>query len=131
MYDFVQNLNEAKIESAKDIPVQTTNHRDPVNTPTRDLCPPAIRDHVYRSIGPGSSLAFAIGILPGAWDKIPQGVKFDIELSLMGYKENIFSRVLQPKRNIGDRGGIILLFHLRTFSGKTVSIIFITSGSGR
>ena len=28
----------------------------------------------------GSSLAFAIGIMPGAWDKIPQGVKFDIEI---------------------------------------------------
>ncbi len=42
---------------------------------------------------------------------------------------NIFSRVLQPKRNIGDRGWHNFIIPLEQFSGKTISIIFRTSGS--
>jgi len=130
VYDFVRNLHEAKIESAKGIPVQPQTV-EILSTPRRIIFahPPSKITYTV-PIGPGSSLAFAIGILPGAWDKIPQGVKFDIEILSEEIKENIFSRVLQPKRNIGDRGWHNFIVPLEPFSGKLVSIIFSTSGSG-
>jgi hypothetical protein len=68
--------------------------------------------------------------LPAAWDKIPQGVKFDIEVVCKGITNTIFSRVLQPKRNIGDRGWHNFVILLERFSGNQVSFIFSTSGSG-
>ena len=59
-----------------------------------------------------------------------QGVKFDIEVECDGVTEVIFSRMLQPKRNIGDRGWHNFIFSLEKYSGKTVYLVFSTSGSG-
>jgi len=130
MYDFVRNLHEAKIESAKGIPVQPQTV-EILSTPRRVIFahPPSKITYTV-PIGPGSSLAFAIGILPAAWDKIPQGVKFDIEVVSDGATETLFSRVLQPKRNIGDRGWHNFIVPLEKYSGKTVCLMFSTSGSG-
>ena len=75
-------------------------------------------------------MAFAIGILPEAWEKIAQGIKFDIDVLAQGEKDTIFSRVLQPKRNIGDRGWHNFIVPLDKYAGKSVSITFSTSGSG-
>jgi hypothetical protein len=130
VYSFVQNLNTAKVIAPPTIPVceQTIE----INSSPRKVIfahPPS--EVTYSVLLPtGSLLAFAIGILPGAWNKIPQGVKFDIEIFSEGIKENIFSRVLQPKRNLGDRGWHNFIVPLEPFSGKLVSIIFSTSGSG-
>jgi hypothetical protein len=130
VYDFVQNLHEAKIESAKGIQVQPQTV-EILSTPRRVIFahPPSLITYTV-PIGPGSSLAFAIGILPGAWDKIPQGVKFDIEVVSDGATETLFSRVLQPKRNIGDRGWHNFIVPLEKYYGKTVCLMFSTSGSG-
>lgn len=129
-YDFVQNLFEAKIESAKGIPVQPQTV-EIVSKPKRVIfAHPPSRITYSVPVGSGSSLAFAIGILTEAWEKIPQGVKFDIEITEGGTTENIFSRVLQPKRNIGDRGWHNFIIPLEKFSGKTIMITFITTGSG-
>ena len=130
VYDFVRNLHEAKIESAKGIQVQPQTV-EILSTPRRVIFahPPSLITYTV-PIGPGSSLAFAIGILPAAWDKIPQGVKFDIEVVSDEVTDTIFSRVLQPKRNIGDRGWHNFILPLDKFSGKTVSLTFSTSGSG-
>ena len=49
VYDFVRNLSEAKIESAKGMPVQLTDRRDPVHAPARDLCTPSFTDYLYGS----------------------------------------------------------------------------------
>ena len=68
--------------------------------------------------------------MPDAWNKVSQGVKFDIDILVDEKMEKIFTRVLQPKRNIGDRGWHNFIVPLEQFSGKTVSIIFSTSGSG-
>jgi len=57
-------------------------------------------------------------------------VKFDIEVESEGINEKIFSRVLQPKRNIGDRGWHNFLIPLERYSQKTIGWIFSTSGSG-
>jgi ABC-type polysaccharide/polyol phosphate transport system ATPase subunit len=78
----------------------------------------------------GMSLAFAIGILPAVWEKIPQGVKFDIKITADELTESLFSRVLQPQRNIGDRGWHNFLISLEKYAGKNVNFTFITSGSG-
>jgi ABC-type polysaccharide/polyol phosphate transport system ATPase subunit len=130
VYSFVQNLNTAKVIAQPTIPVREQTIE--INSSPRKVIfahpPSEIEYSVF--LPPESSLAFAIGIMPGAWDKIPQGVKFDIDILSAGIKENIFSRVLQPKRNIGDRGWHNFIVPLERFSGKTVSIIFRTSGSG-
>ena len=130
VYNFIQNLNTAKIIAPPTIPV--VEQIIEINSASRKVIfahPPS--EIIYSVfIEPGSSLAFAIGIMPGAWKKIPQGVKFDIEILSDGNAENIFSRVLQPKRNVGDRGWHNFIVPLKQFSGKTVSIIFRTSGSG-
>ncbi|MDD1702407.1 MAG: ABC transporter ATP-binding protein [Methanoregula sp.] len=130
VYDFVRNLSEATIESADGIPVQTqTVEIQSIPRPVIFAHPPSQITYSV-PVESGTSLAFAIGILPGAWDKIPQGVKFDIAILCEGARENIFSRVLQPKRNIGDRGWHNFILPLEKYSGKTVSFVFITSSAG-
>jgi ABC-type polysaccharide/polyol phosphate transport system ATPase subunit len=130
VYDFVQNLSGAKIESPKGVPVQARTVE--IQSVTRRViyAHPPSRITYTVPVETGSSLAFAIGILPAAWDKIPQGVKFDIEAVSDGVTETIFSRMLLPKRNIGDRGWHNFILPLEKFSGKTVSLTFGTSGSG-
>lgn len=130
VYDFIQSISEAKIESAKGIPVQPQTI-EIQSTPRRMIFahPPSRITYTVPVI-PGSSLTFAIGILPEAWRKIPQGVKFDIEIEFGGIKERIFSRILQPGRKIADRGWHNFLIPLKKYSGKGISLIFTTSGSG-
>ena len=129
-YEFTHHLSDAKIESAKGVPVQPKTV-EIQSVPRRVIFahPPSKITYTV-PVDPGSSLAFAIGILPGAWDRIPQGVKFDIEVISDGVTEPLFSRVLMPKRNIGDRGWHNFLLPLEMFSGKTISLVFCTSGSG-
>jgi ABC-type polysaccharide/polyol phosphate transport system ATPase subunit len=130
LYDFTRHISEAKIESAKGIPVRPQTVE--IQSVPRHVIfahPPSKIMYAI-SIESESLLAFAIGILPSAWDKIPQGVKFDIEIISDRTNEQIFSRVLMPKRNIGDRGWHNFILPLEKFSGKTISVIFSTSGSG-
>ncbi len=130
VYDFVRNLNEANIESAKGIQVQV--QRIEIQSIPRHVifAHPPSRIAYTIPVEAGSSLAFAIGILPAAWDKIPQGVKFDIDVMCDKVTETIFSRMLQPKRNIGDRGWHNFMVPLEEYSGKTIYLTFCTSGSG-
>jgi ABC-type polysaccharide/polyol phosphate transport system ATPase subunit len=129
VFDFIQNLNAAKIVSPPAIPVKEQTIE--VNsTPRKVIFAHAASEITFSlSIESGSSLAFAIGIMSGAWDKIPQGVKFDVEILSNGNNENIFSRVLQPKRNVGDRGWHNFIVPLERFSGRNVSVVFRTTGS--
>jgi len=130
VFDFVTSLPEANIESPKGVPVQPQTV-EIQSAPRRVIFAHPLSKITYTvPVRPRSSLAFAIGILPAAWDKIPEGVKFDIEIESDGMMENIFSRVLQPKRNIGDRGWHNFLVSLEKYSGKTVLLTFCTSGSG-
>jgi ABC-type polysaccharide/polyol phosphate transport system ATPase subunit len=130
-YDFSQFLSEANVESAEGVPVQIQTV-EIQSTPRRVIfAHPPSRITYTVPVEPESFLAFAIGILPAAWDKIPHGVKFDIEIESGNLKENVFSRVLQPKRNIGDRGWHNFILPLEKFSGKPVSLTFITSVSGQ
>jgi ABC-type polysaccharide/polyol phosphate transport system ATPase subunit len=129
-YDFVQKLSDAKIVSVNRdaVQVQTVEIQ---SMPRRIIFAHPPSEITYNiSVEPSASLAFAIGILPDAWGKIPQGVKFDIMVRYDGTTENIFSRVLQPKRNLGDRGWHNFIISLEKFSGKTVSFVFSTSGAG-
>mgnify|MGYP001168717147 CR=1 FL=1 len=129
-FDFIGNSTQAKIESAQGVPVQPQTI-EILSTPRRVIFAHPPSQITYSvSVAPGSSLAFAIGIMPEAWDQIIQGVKFDIDVLCDGRKENIFTRVLQPKRNVGDRGWHNFVVNLERFSGKSVFVIFSTSGSG-
>jgi ABC-type polysaccharide/polyol phosphate transport system ATPase subunit len=130
VYDFVRNLHEAKIESAREIPVQAqTVEIQSVPRYVIFAHPPSQITYLV-SVEPRASLAFAIGILPAAWENIPLGVKFDIDVIADGRTESLFSRVLIPKRNIGDRGWHNFILPLEKYSGETVSLVFSTSGSG-
>jgi hypothetical protein len=130
VFDFIQNLNATKIVSPLAIPVK--EQMIEINsTPRKVIFAHAHSEITYPvKIPQGSLLAFAIGIMPGAWDKIPEGVKFDIEILSDGNTKNIFSRVLQPKRNVGDRGWHNFIISLEKFSGKSVFVVFRTTGSG-
>jgi hypothetical protein len=129
-YDFIQNISEAKIESVKGIPVESQTV-EIQSTPRKVIFAHAPSKITYTiTVGQRPSLAFAIGILPAAWDNIPQGVKFDIEVFSDGIPDTIFSRVLQPKRNVSDRGWHNFLVSLGKYSNKTIFITLKTSGSG-
>lgn len=130
VYDFVQHLSEARIESAQGIPVQPQAVEIQSTLRRVIFAHPPSKITYTLSVEPGSSLAFAIGILPAAWDKIPQGVLFDIEVVSDGVTESLFSRLLMPKRNMGDRGWHNFILPLEKYSRKTVSLVFSTSGSG-
>jgi len=130
LFDFVRNLKTSKVACPPTIPVQELVIQ--VNSIPRKIIfahPPSEITY-FVSIDSYSSLAFAIGIMPDAWNKVSQGVKFDIDFLVDEKKVNIFTRVLQPKRNIGDRGWHNFIVPLEQFSGKTISIIFSTSGYG-
>ena len=130
VYDFAQHLSDAKIVSAKGIPVQPQTV-EIQSVPRRVIFAHPPSQIMYTvPVEPGSSLAFAIGILPAAWEKILQGVKFDIDVMSGGATEPLFSRVLMPNRNIGDRGWHNFILPLEKFSGNTVSLMFSTSGTG-
>jgi ABC-type polysaccharide/polyol phosphate transport system ATPase subunit len=130
VYDFVQHLSDAKIENAKGITVQAQTV-EIQSVPRRVIfAHPPSQIKYNLTVEPGSSLAFAIGILPEVWDKIPQGVKFDIDVVSYGVTETLFSRVLTPKRNIGDRGWHNFIITLEKYSRMNVSLVFNTSGSG-
>jgi ABC-type polysaccharide/polyol phosphate transport system ATPase subunit len=129
LFDFVRNLSEAKIEHEKGIPVTIQNVE--IQSVSRSVIfahPPSTVRYTV-PVEPQSSLAFAIGILPAVWDKIPRGVKFDVDVESGGNTENIFSHILQPKRNTGDRGWHNFLLPLEKYSGTTVSLTFTASGS--
>lgn len=129
VYDFIRGLPDANIECAEGIPIEPQTIEIQSKPRRVIFAHPPSKIIYFVTIKPGSLLAFAIGILPGAWDKIPQGVKFDIDVASGGVTDTIFSRVLQPKRNIGDRGWHNFILPLEKYSGKGVSIIFSTSGS--
>jgi ABC-type polysaccharide/polyol phosphate transport system ATPase subunit len=130
VYNFTHNLNQADVISHPTIPVcERTIELNSIPRKIIFAHPPSQLTYSLM-IEPRSLFGFAIGILPDVWDKIPQGVKFDIDILSEGKQENLFSRVLQPKRNIGDRGWHNFLISLEKYSGKEVSMIFRTSGSG-
>jgi len=130
LYDLVGDFSKTKVESANGISIQprTVEFR---SVPRKILFahPPSKITYVI-SVEPGSSLAFAIGILPDVWEKIPQGVKFDIDIISDGETESLFSHILIPKKNIGDRGWHNFILPLDKYIGKTVSLVLSTSGSG-
>ena len=129
VYDLVRNISDAKIESPEGIPVKSQTV-EIFSTPRRVIFahPPSQIIYTF-PIEPNESLAFAIGILSGAYEKIPHGVKFDVEVRSGDITEIIFSRVLQPRRNISDRGWHNFLVPLEKYSGKQISLSFRTSGS--
>lgn len=129
-YDFIMNFREATVIDPPAAPVQVQTIEIKSTPRNVIFAHPPSRITYTVTIKSGASLAFAIGILPYAWDKIVQGVKFDIEVVSDNERENIFSRVLEPQRNNGDRGWHNFILPLERYSGKTVSLTFNTSGSG-
>ncbi|MDD1723561.1 MAG: ABC transporter ATP-binding protein, partial [Methanospirillum sp.] len=130
VFDFIRNLNEANVVNSEAAPVQVQTVE--IESTPRNVIfahPPSQITYSV-NIVQRASLAFAIGIMPYAWDKITQSVQFDIDIMCDGVTENIFSRALQPERNIGDRGWHNFILPLGKFSGKIISLIFRTSGSG-
>lgn len=75
----------------------------------------------------GSVLAFAIGIYPSVYEMIPEGVKFRIFIN----EKEIFSRILEPKKNPSDRGWHNHMIDISGFAGRKVLFHYITEGSGQ
>lgn len=130
VYNFVDNLKNAKKKC-----LQPDYVREQVlevkSTPRKVIFahPPSEIEYDLK-VEKGSTLAFAIGLLPGAWDKIIQGVKFDIYVKCYGIEKNIFSRALEPNKNLRERGWYNLSVSLKEYYGKDITIKFVTSGTG-
>jgi hypothetical protein len=74
-----------------------------------------------------TSLNFGISLLPETWDpKKGDGVIFKILIEQGNYSNIIFSKYLDPKNNISDREVKSYSIDLSQFSGKTVSVVFVT-----
>jgi hypothetical protein len=128
IYDFVKNLKNARVNDPAlvcelAVNVQSTRRKVIFAHPPSEV-------EYSLDVEPGSSLAFAIGLLPDSWERIHQGVKFTIDVDFAGEQCQIFARTLQPKRNIGDRGWHNFTIPLEMFKGKHVTISLRTSGLG-
>lgn len=130
VYNFVDNLKNARIKC------QHSDHVRELVLEIRSTPRKVIFAHPTSEIGydlkvePDSSLAFAIGILPDAWDKIKYGVRFDINIICEGLEKNIFTKGLEPKKDQHEKGWHNFIIGLEEYSGKEVTIKFITSVSG-
>ncbi|MDD5616424.1 MAG: ABC transporter ATP-binding protein [Candidatus Methanoperedens sp.] len=130
VYNFVDNLKNAKKKS-----LQPDYVREQVlevkSTPRKVIFahPPSEIEYDLK-VEQGSSLAFAIGLMPGAWDKIKRGVRFDINVICDGVEKNIFSRVIEPGKNQHEKGWHNFKIGLEEYYGRKVSIKFVTSGTG-
>ena len=130
VYDFIRNLKDATAVGPPAIPVQEMTI-EVSSTPRKILFAHTPSKVSYSlTIEPGSFLVFAIGILSGAWDKIPRGVIFEIDILCDGENVRVFSHELQPGRNNGDRGWHNFIVSLERFGTKPVVITFSTTGSG-
>jgi hypothetical protein len=129
VFNFVNNLDAAEIDTPD--PANVNERVIHIQETPRKIifAHPPSRITYTLTTDPESSLSFAIGLLPESFNKMTQGVKFDIEISSDEVRENIFSRLLQPQRNIGDKGWHNFVIPLKKYGGKKVAISFITTGS--
>ena len=130
VYNFVDNLKNAKKKCLQ--PDYVREQMIEVKSTPRKVIfahPPSQIEYDLK-VEQGSSLAFAIGLLPGAWNKIKNGVRFDIIVLCDGVEKNIFSRVIEPKKKQHEKGWQNLKVGLEEYHGREVSIKFITSGTG-
>lgn len=131
LFNFVDNLKNAEKKS---------QHPDYIREQTIDVKsaprkiifahPPSEIEYDLR-VEHDSSLAFAIGYLPGAWDNIKHGVNFDINVKCEGVEKKIFSRAIEPKKNSQEKGWNNFKIDLDEYKGKEVKIKFITLGTGK
>lgn len=84
---------------------------------------------IYRniSISAGSKLSFGIAMGPDSWTKDTDGVTFKILVQDDGGIHEIFSKHINHHENIEDRKWQDFLVDLNEFSGKSVSIYFVTN----
>jgi ABC-type polysaccharide/polyol phosphate transport system ATPase subunit len=130
VYNFVDNLKNAKKKCLQ--PDYVREQMIEVKSTPRKVIfahPPSEIEYDLK-VEQGSSLAFAIGLLPDVWDKIKYGVRFDIDVTCDGVEKNIFSRVIEPKKSQQDKGWHNFKIGLEEYYGKEVSIKFVTSGTG-
>lgn len=79
------------------------------------------------SILPHSKLSFGVALHPDAWVKETDGVLFEILIQDERGTHTVFSKYVNPKRNIEDRKWHDHLVDLAEFGGKIVSIYFVTN----
>jgi len=130
VYNFVDNLESARKKSLQ--PDYVREQVLEVKSAPRKVIfahPPSEIEYDLMA-EPGASLAFAIGLLPGAWDKMKQGVKFDIYVICDGVEKNIFSRALEPGKHQHENGWHNFKIGLEDYYGREIAIKFVTSGTG-
>jgi hypothetical protein len=79
------------------------------------------------SISKGSKLSFGIGMDPYVWDKDTDGVMFKIQIQDDKGIHDVFSSYVNPSKNSADRRWQDYSLDLDEFSGKSVSIYFVTN----
>lgn len=79
-------------------------------------------------VGLDSVLTFLVGLEDAVQDKPGDGVEFTVSARLAdGSVVNLFSRYVDPRQNVQDRGWIGNRVPLGAFAGQAISIILSTS----
>jgi hypothetical protein len=71
-------------------------------------------------------LSFGLGIAPEAWDQPGDGVTFLIHVQSDAIDHTIFSKYIDPKKNVQDRRWYFETIDLSEYQGQTVKIILET-----
>ncbi|MDX8549476.1 ABC transporter ATP-binding protein [Methanospirillum sp. J.3.6.1-F.2.7.3] len=126
-YNFIEHLSHAEKKMVHTSYIREMNI-EIGSIPRKTIFAHPPSDIQYSVVIPSNSmLSFAIGIYPSAYDFIPDGVQFRIFID----KQEIFSRILEPKKNPSDRGWHNQLIDMSEYAGKKVKIRFNTEGSGQ
>jgi hypothetical protein len=78
------------------------------------------------SISSSSKISFGIGMDPGSWNGT-YGAVFSILVQDDKGVHEIFSKYINPNKNIGDRPWQNYLVDLGEFAGKSISVFFVTN----
>jgi hypothetical protein len=74
-------------------------------------------------------LRVAVGLKPEAWDKEGDGVLFRVGVSDGRSYEPLFSQLVAPFANKGDRHWIPVMVDLSAYAGEEMEVIFNTNSS--
>jgi len=129
VYDFLEHLNEAEIITPRKEFVKRSSFT--INGESKEVLfehPDSSITFKDVAIQKNASLNFGISINEPAWEKVGDGVLFEIILTdKKSKKHNIYSRYIDPKNNPDDRKWFAESIDLKSFEKEKASITFTTS----
>jgi tetratricopeptide (TPR) repeat protein len=81
-----------------------------------------------RKPGEDIGLSVKIGLLPGSWNMDGDGVTFKVSLAASNTDQKIFSKYIDPKKNVSDRRWDPVNINLNEFAGQNITLTLSTDG---